>query len=41
MKLTIQLVDWVIGGELRDQDAPPTLKRQWGFNPMYVVHENF
>ncbi len=28
MKLTPKLVDLVIGGELKDQDAPPTVKRQ-------------
>ncbi len=27
MKLTFRLVDLVIGGELKDQDAPPTFKR--------------
>jgi hypothetical protein len=28
MKLTLPLVDLIIGGELKDQDAPPTFKRQ-------------
>jgi hypothetical protein len=41
MKLTLQLVDLVIGGELKDQDAPPNSQEAMRFNPIYVVHQNF